>query len=72
MWRKRQTRVVLVLGISSRLEGEEMPVYVNRVSSAAIARTSNFPKRQEALLQAVAATGKPVVVVLLSAAAPWR
>lgn len=64
---------VLFLGLSPRLEGEEMPVEVpgfaggDRVSL-------NLPDPQEALLRAVAATGTPVVLVLLNGSAlalPW-
>ncbi len=59
---------VLVLGISARLEGEEMPVHVEGFRGGD--RTDlSLPKSQEALLKAVTATGKPVVVVLLSGSA---
>jgi beta-glucosidase len=59
---------VLVLGISARLEGEEMPVSVEGFRGGDRTEIS-LPKSQEALLKAVAATGKPVVVVLLSGSA---
>jgi beta-glucosidase len=59
---------VLVLGISAGLEGEEMPVQVEGFRGGD--RTDiSLPKPQETLLKAVAATGKPVVVVLLSGSA---
>jgi beta-glucosidase len=59
---------VLVLGISAGLEGEEMPVTVEGFRGGD--RTDlSLPKSQEALLKAVVATGKPVVVVLLSGSA---
>src|SRR6185369_4285728 len=59
---------VLVLGISARLEGEEMPVHVEGFRGGD--RTDlSLPKSQEALLKAVVAAGKPVVVVLLSGSA---
>jgi beta-glucosidase len=59
---------VLVLGISARLEGEEMPVHVEGFRGGD--RTDlSLPKSQEALLKAVVATGKPVVVVLMSGSA---
>jgi beta-glucosidase len=59
---------VLVLGISAGLEGEEMTVKVEGFRGGD--RTDlSLPKPQEALLKAVAATGKPVVVVLLSGSA---
>jgi beta-glucosidase len=59
---------VLVLGISARLEGEEMKVDLPGFRGGD--RTDlSLPRPQEALLQAVVATGKPVVVVLLSGSA---
>ena len=59
---------VLVLGISARLEGEEMPVHVEGFRGGD--RTDlSLPKPQDALLKAIVATGKPVVVVLLSGSA---
>ena len=59
---------ILVLGISAGLEGEEMPVKVEGFRGGD--RTDlALPKSQEALLKAVVATGKPVVVVLLSGSA---
>jgi beta-glucosidase len=59
---------VVVLGISARLEGEEMPVQIEGFRGGD--RTDlSLPKSQEALLKAVVATGKPVVVVLLSGSA---
>jgi beta-glucosidase len=65
----RQSDVsVLVLGISAALEGEEMPVKVEGFRGGD--RTDlSLPKSQDALLKAVVATGKPVVVVLLSGSA---
>jgi beta-glucosidase len=59
---------VLVLGLSAGLEGEEMTVNVEGFRGGD--RTDiSLPKSQEALLRAVVATGKPVVVVLLSGSA---
>ena len=59
---------VLVLGLSASLEGEEMPVHVEGFRGGD--RTDlSLPKSQDALLKAVVATGKPVVVVLLSGSA---
>ena len=59
---------VLVLGISARLEGEEMNVPLEGFRGGD--RTDiGLPKSQEALLKAVVATRKPVVVVLLSGSA---
>jgi beta-glucosidase len=65
---KQADAVVLVLGLSSRLEGEEMNV--REPGFLGGDRTDiNLPARQQALLEAVAATGKPIVVVLLSGSA---
>jgi len=59
---------ILVLGLSARLEGEEMKVEVPGFHGGD--RTDlSLPQSQEALLKAVVATGKPVVVVLLSGSA---
>jgi beta-glucosidase len=59
---------VLVLGLSQRLEGEEMPIKIEGFSGGD--RTNlNLPAVQEQLLDAVAATGKPVIVVLASGGA---
>jgi beta-glucosidase len=65
----RQSDVaILFLGLSPRLEGEEMPVHVPGFNGGD--RTSlDLPDRQERLLEAVAATGTPVVLVLLSGSA---
>jgi len=60
--------VVLVLGLSQRLEGEEMPIKIEGFSGGD--RTNlNLPAAQEKLLDAVTATGKPVIVVLTSGGA---
>jgi len=65
---KQADAVVLVLGISSKLEGEEMNVQEPGFKGGD--RTDiNLPQRQQGLLEAVAATGKPIVVVLLSGSA---
>src|SRR5215470_9298986 len=65
---KQADEVVLVLGISSQLEGEEMNVQEPGFKGGD--RTDiNLPMRQQGLLEAVAATGKPIVVVLLSGSA---
>src|SRR5215207_5894453 len=55
--------VVLALGLSPSLEGEEMDVKVKGFSGGD--RTDlEMPAAQDDLLKAIAATGKPVVVVL--------
>jgi beta-glucosidase len=60
--------VVAVLGISAALEGEEMSVNIEGFRGGD--RTDlGLPKGQEALLKALNATGKPVVVVLLNGSA---
>ena len=65
---KQADTVVLVLGLSSRLEGEEMNV--REPGFLGGDRTDiKLPARQQGLLEAVAATGKPLVVVLLSGSA---
>jgi beta-glucosidase len=59
---------VVVLGLSAALEGEEMTVSTEGFRGGD--RTDiALPKGQEALLQAVSATGKPVVLVLLNGSA---
>ncbi len=60
--------VVAVLGITGDLEGEEMPV--NEDGFKGGDRTSiDLPKPEEQLLEAVTATGKPVVLVLANGSA---
>ncbi|HTP68788.1 MAG TPA: glycoside hydrolase family 3 C-terminal domain-containing protein, partial [Dongiaceae bacterium] len=60
--------VVTVLGITSELEGEEMPVSEEGFKGGD--RTSiDLPKPEEELLEAVAAAGKPVVLVLANGSA---
>jgi len=57
--------VILALGLSPRLEGEEMRVKLEGFEGGD--RTSlNLPAIQEELLSAVLATGKPVIVVLMN------
>ncbi|HLN54961.1 MAG TPA: glycoside hydrolase family 3 C-terminal domain-containing protein [Bacteroidales bacterium] len=65
---KQSDAVILVLGLSQRLEGEEMPIKIEGFSGGD--RTDlNLPAAQEKLLDAVAATGKPVIVVLANGGA---
>jgi beta-glucosidase len=60
--------VVAVVGITSELEGEEMPVHEDGFKGGD--RTSlDLPKPEEDLLEAVAATHKPLVVVLTNGSA---
>jgi beta-glucosidase len=65
---KQSDLVLAFVGISPNLEGEEMPVHVTGFDGGD--RTDiDLPRTQKDLLQAVAATGKPVVVVLMSGSA---
>ena len=60
--------VIAVVGITSRLEGEEMPVTVPGFLGGD--RTSiDLPQPEEDLVEAVAATGKPLAVVLMNGSA---
>src|ERR1700751_1976659 len=60
--------VIAVVGITSRLEGEEMPVSQPGFSGGD--RTSlDLPTPEEDLIEALAATGKPLVVVLMNGSA---
>jgi len=60
--------VVAFVGLSPQLEGEEMPIKIEGFNGGD--RTSiDLPASQRALLEAVAATGKPVIVVSLSGSA---
>ena len=60
--------VIVVLGITSDLEGEEMPVSEEGFKGGD-RNSINLPKPEEELLEAVAATGKPVVLVLANGSA---
>ena len=66
--------VVAAVGITSRLEGEEMPVQYPGFLGGD--RTDlRIPEPEEALLRTVAAAGKPLVVVLMNGsalAATWE
>ncbi len=65
--------VVAFVGLSPSLEGEEMPVHLEGFNGGDRSKIS-LPRLQEDLLQAVAATGKPLVVVLMNGSAlavPW-
>ncbi|HEY5256477.1 MAG TPA: glycoside hydrolase family 3 C-terminal domain-containing protein, partial [Acidobacteriaceae bacterium] len=60
--------VVLFLGLSPELEGEEMPIAVDGFRGGD--RTSiELPDAQQQLVSALAATGKPIVVVLMNGSA---
>jgi beta-glucosidase len=65
---KESDVVILVLGLSQRLEGEEMAIKIEGFTGGD--RTNlNLPAAQEKLLDAVTATGKPVIVVLTNGGA---
>ena len=60
--------IVAVMGITSKLEGEEMKVDVPGFRGGD--RTSlNLPEEEESLLGALKGTGKPLVVVLMNGSA---
>ena len=60
--------VVMVLGLSARIEGEEMRVKAEGFSGGD--RTSlDLPAPQEQLLERVSGTGKPIVLVLMNGSA---
>jgi beta-glucosidase len=65
---KQAEVVVAFVGLSPQLEGEEMRIKIDGFSGGD--RTSlDLPAPQQKLLEAVAATGKPVIVVLQSGSA---
>ncbi len=60
--------VVAFVGLSPHLEGEEMPIKVDGFDGGD--RTNlELPAEQEKMLEAVAKTGKPLVVVLMNGSA---
>ena len=65
---KQADVVVAFVGLSPELEGEEMPVHVEGFDGGD--RTSiELPAVQQKMLEALAATGKPLVVVLMNGSA---
>jgi beta-glucosidase len=65
---KNADAVIAVVGITSQLEGEEMPV--TEPGFLGGDRTSiDLPQPEEQLVEAVAATGKPLAVVLINGSA---
>jgi len=60
--------VVMVMGLSPSLEGEEMPVHVEGFAGGDRTKI-DLPATQEALLRQIHATGKPVVLVLMGGSA---
>jgi beta-glucosidase len=70
---KKSDAIVAFVGLSPNLEGEEMNVHVDGFDGGD--RTSiALPAPQQHLLEALGATGKPLIVVLVSGSAlsvPW-
>ncbi|HLY59249.1 MAG TPA: glycoside hydrolase family 3 C-terminal domain-containing protein [Terriglobia bacterium] len=65
---QRADVVLAFVGLSPNLEGEEMPVHIEGFNGGD--RTDiSLPKVQQDLLQALGATGKPLVVVLVNGSA---
>jgi beta-glucosidase len=65
---KKADVVIAVVGITADLEGEEMNVQIEGFQGGD--RTSlDLPKEEESLLEAVKATGKPLIVVLMNGSA---
>jgi beta-glucosidase len=65
---KQADVVVAFVGLSPQLEGEEMPIKIDGFNGGD--RTSlDLPAPQQKLLEALAATGKPLIVVLQSGSA---
>jgi beta-glucosidase len=60
--------VVMVLGLSPRLEGEEMRVQIEGFSGGDRVQIG-LPRVQEELMEKIAALGKPTVLVLLNGSA---
>ena len=65
---KQADAVIAFVGLTSHLEGEEMPLHVPGFAGGD--RTDiDLPAAQETLLQSLGATGKPLIVVLLNGSA---
>ena len=65
---QKSDAVILVLGLSQRLEGEEMELEVDGFEGGD--RTHlKLPATQRELMKAIQATGKPVILVLLNGSA---
>lgn len=65
--------VVMCMGLTARLEGEEMDIHIDGFRGGDRTRL-DLPDIQQDLIRRVVATGKPVVLVLLSGSAiaiPW-
>jgi beta-glucosidase len=65
---RRSDVVVAFVGLTPELEGEEMPIKIEGFSGGD--RTLiELPRVQQEMLEAVAATGKPLIVVMLNGSA---
>jgi beta-glucosidase len=60
--------VIVAMGLSARVEGEEMNVHADGFSGGD-RTTLDLPKPQEDLLERVVATGKPTILVLMNGSA---
>jgi beta-glucosidase len=60
--------VVALVGLDAQLEGEEMPIKIDGFAGGDRTKI-NLPAAQLNLINAVAATGKPVIVVLMTGSA---
>jgi beta-glucosidase len=65
---KNSDVILAFLGLSPELEGEEMPVRVDGFDGGDRTRIE-LPKVQQQLVSALAATGKPLVVILMNGSA---
>ena len=65
---KKADAVLAFVGLSPELEGEEMPVHVEGFSGGDRTKI-DLPASQQEMLQAVADTGKPLIVVLMNGSA---
>jgi beta-glucosidase len=65
---RKADAVVLCMGLSARLEGEEMDVNIDGFKGGD-RTTLDLPKIQEELIRELTALGKPVVLVLLNGSA---
>jgi beta-glucosidase len=65
---KKSDLVILCMGLSSRLEGEEMDVNIDGFKGGD-RTTLDLPQTQQELIRDIQALGKPVVLVLLNGSA---
>lgn len=66
---KQADVIIAYLGISSSLEGEEMPTVLTKGFDEGDRTNMDLPADQTSLLKDLAATGKPIVLVLTSGSA---